>query len=765
MAIEKHPKVCQKDILSHKLTICQSPLTDVSHFFIPATKTPKFKDPHKQTKKQNSPDEAFFVLRTPNSKKFHIFALLNSNNKKTYIIKMSKDKTMKKFASYLISHLRILYLIAILSVSVALILLMFPDSYSKVAYSYTPGSFWQNEDLYAPFDFTILKSNEESSREAQHIRETSTSYFHIDSSAREKAVMNAARQKMQRRDAMVVDKAIALIYNSKGYCANASELNGHPLVVLSGNIGYEIEPDGIMTPSDVEQFVMQTVSDTSSAERLAQLLTDSILTPTLVFDENRTHLELDTRLSQLSYSSRMIEKDELIVAKGQRIDEETALVLSSLEQEENRRNANIASPFLHYLGQALLCIIAFVALYVFLKNIRHPMLEDIKKVTFAFLIVLFISASEAIVVRINPAMVLIVPMCVVPILMRIFFDMRVALYIHIVAVIIIGNMVPNSYEFIFYQLVSGMMSIITVRNFEKRSSFFAVAVVIFTTYSLIYVAGVLSTDASFVNIHPERFLVFFVNALLTLLAYPLIFIFERMFGLTTNLTLMEISSTNTPALRELSQKAPGTFQHSMQVANIAEDLINEIGGNALLAKVGALYHDIGKIMAPIYFTENQNNGFNPHDNIDYEESAHIITQHVRDGIMLAKKYKLPTEVTDFIRTHHGTTVTGYFYAQAKLHRAEEEINIEDYRYPGPKPFSRETAVVMLVDSVEAACKSLKNHDKDSIDSMVDKIINDKISHNQLNNCPLTLRDITRIQSYIKERMMSIYHVRIEYPVK
>ena len=192
---------------------------------------------------------------------------------------------------------------------------------------------------------------------------------------------------------------------------------------------------------------------------------------------------------------------------------------------------------------------------------------------------------------------------------------------------------------------------------------------------------------------------------------------------------------------------------------------NEIGGNALLAKVGALYHDIGKIMAPIYFTENQNNGFNPHDNIDYEESAHIITQHVRDGVTLAKKYRLPSEVTDFIRTHHGTTVTGYFYAQAKLHRTEDEIKIADYRYPGPTPFSRETAVVMLVDSVEAACKSLKNHDKESIDRMVDKIIDDKTSMNQLNNCPLTLQDITRIRTHLKERMMSIYHVRIEYPVK
>ncbi len=672
---------------------------------------------------------------------------------------------MRKFISYIISHLRIFYLISVMALTVVLILIMFPNDYSRVQYDHTVGSFWHGEDLYAPYDLTILKPESESEQEVQRIKDESTRYFYVDSSAEQTARRRLAASDLTRRQGALAAQIVSIVYNSQGYCDTEEELDGHPVVVLTGNVGREVDPRVLTTPTDVERFVFQAVADSGEAMKLTQLLTDSILAPSIVFDANRTHLELDTRLSQVAYSSRMIQQNELIVSKGQRIDEETALALSSLEQEESHRKMADYNSLVHYVGQALLCIIAFVALYMFLKNIRHPMLDDIKKVTFAFFIVIFISAIVALLVRTNPEYVLLAPVCIVPILMRIFFDMRVALYIHIVAVIIIGNMVPNSYEFIFYQLVSGMMSIITVRNFEKRSSFFAVALVIFSTYSLIYIAGVLSTETSFATLQPQRFLIFFLNAILTLLAYPLIFLFERMFGMTTNLTLLEISSTNTPALRELSQKAPGTFQHSMQVANIAEDLINEIGGNALLAKVGALYHDIGKIMAPIYFTENQNNGFNPHDNIDYEESAHIITQHVRDGVTLAKKYRLPSEVTDFIRTHHGTTVTGYFYAQAKLHRTEDEIKIADYRYPGPTPFSRETAVVMLVDSVEAACKSLKNHDKESIDRMVDKIIDDKTSMNQLNNCPLTLQDITRIRTHLKERMMSIYHVRIEYPVK
>ena len=308
------------------------------------------------------------------------------------------------------------------------------------------------------------------------------------------------------------------------------------------------------------------------------------------------------------------------------------------------------------------------------------------------------------------------------------------------------------------------MSIVAVRNFENRSKFFLVSGVIFLSYALIYTFGVLSQESTLNSITAGRYLVFFFNALLTLLSYPLIYLFERAFGLTTNLTLMELSSTNNPALRELSRNAPGTFQHAMQVANISEDLINEIGGNALLAKVGALYHDIGKVEAPLYFTENQNGGFNPHDELDYRESASIIIQHVRSGLELAKKYHLPPSVQDFIRTHHGTTVTGYFYAKQVNEHPDEPLNIADFQYPGPTPYSRETAVVMIVDSVEAACKSLKDHDSQSINQLVDRIVDSKISQNQLENCNLTFGDITRIRKMLKTKMLSIYHARISYPV-
>ncbi|MBQ3949874.1 MAG: hypothetical protein II661_05310, partial [Bacteroidales bacterium] len=431
---------------------------------------------------------------------------------------------MRKFISYIISHLRIFYLISVMALTVVLILIMFPNDYSRVQYDHTVGSFWHGEDLYAPYDLTILKPESESEQEVQRIKDESTRYFYVDSSAERTARRRLAASGLTRRQGALAAQIVSIVYNSQGYCDTEEELDGHPVVVLTGNVGREVDPRVLTTPTDVERFVFQAVADSGEAMKLTQLLTDSILAPSIVFDANRTHLELDTRLSQVAYSSRMIQQNELIVSKGQRIDEETALALSSLEQEESHRKMADYNSLVHYVGQALLCIIAFVALYMFLKNIRHPMLDDIKKVTFAFFIVIFISAIVALLVRTNPEYVLLAPVCIVPILMRIFFDMRVALYIHIVAVIIIGNMVPNSYEFIFYQLVSGMMSIITVRNFEKRSSFFAVALVIFSTYSLIYIAGVLSTETSFATLQPQRFLIFFINAILTLLAYPLIFL-------------------------------------------------------------------------------------------------------------------------------------------------------------------------------------------------------------------------------------------------
>lgn len=674
---------------------------------------------------------------------------------------------MKKLLARIVSHLSLIYKVAAILVTSVLILLMFPNKDRSQRHSYSVGSFWTEDDLYAPCDFAVKKSDEAIAREKMSARQASLLFFTTDSSAYTTAKLRLDKSDMNWQDKRAAARVLEYVYR-KGLIeipADYGDMTQHTIVVLHGNVGSEHNFLDFVSPQQLEEWVeyCHWGSTGDEIERNAQMLRDEIVVPSVRFDNTRTQLELDSRLSQINYASRMLQQGELVIAKGEYIDEEKGLMLESLDQERSGQLEEHYHPFVHSLGQLLLCLIAFTALFMFLKIIRHSILDDDKKVTFVLVTVLFMAGIVALVERINPNWVLLAPICIVPILMRVFFDMRVALYIDLTVVIILGSLVPNSFEFIFYQLITGMMSIITVKNFDRRSDFFVVALSIFLTYSLIYTAGILSQDTSLANISGQRYMMFFLNALLTLLSYPLIYLFEKIFGITTVLTLMEISSTNTPALRELSRKAPGTFQHSMQVANISEDIINEIGGNALLARVGALYHDIGKTLAPLNFTENQNSNFNPHDELDYEESARLITRHVRDGIDLAKKYRLPGDVTDFIRTHHGTTKTGYFYAMWQAAHPGEEPDLMAFKYAGPCPFSRETAVVMIVDSVEAATKSIKEPTREAIAQMVNNIIDGKIREKQLDYCSITFGDITKIRELLIKKITSVYHVRVSYP--
>lgn len=645
----------------------------------------------------------------------------------------------------------LLYKIFAMLITAILIVVIFPHQQHGEHYDYKVGTMWREADLVAPFDFAVVKSADERQSEEVKERQEAILYFWIDSTARSQtmariadagpSVTPAERARLRRQADSIYRRGYLVLPHGVG---NPQERKA---VVLQGNIGSMHFLSDFVTDADLD----------------AGLLRDSMLVPNLVLDETRTALELDSRLSQIAYSSRMVMEGERIVSRGEVVNDETAQVLQSLEAEQDRRFADHYNMYGEMLGQFLLAVIAFVALYFFLLNTRNAILEDDRRVTMVLLTILLMAAVVALVVRVNPEWVLLVPLCIVPILMRIFFDMRVALYVHLTTVIILSSLVPNSYEFIFYQVVTGMLSIVAVRGLDKRSGFFILSLVIFVSYSLIYTAGVLSQETNLYALNPSRYLIFFINALLTLLAYPLIYIYERLFGITTSLTLLEISSTNRPALRELSRKAPGTFQHSIQVANLVEDVMNEIGGDALLARVGAMYHDIGKTCNPMYFTENQTSGFNPHGELDYAESAQIITSHVTDGLELARKYHLPAEVQDFIRTHHGTTYTGYFYAKELERHPDGDFDAALFRYPGPRPYSRETAVVMIVDSVEAACRSLKQHTKEATDKIIDNLIDGKIKAGQLDNCDLTYGDIARIREILKERMISIYHVRVEYP--
>ena len=354
------------------------------------------------------------------------------------------------------------------------------------------------------------------------------------------------------------------------------------------------------------------------------------------------------------------------------------------------------------------------------------------------------------------------PFCLLPIILKAFFDTRLALFTHLIAIIIIGFIAPNGFEFIYLQLMAGIVSILSVLQMYKRAHLFVSAAKIIGIYFISYFALSLTQEGSLTNINWANFLWFGANGALTLFAYPLIFAFEKTFSLVSDVSLLELSDTNNPLLRELAQKAPGTFQHSIQVANLAEEGILEIGGNALLVRAGALYHDIGKMKNAQFFIENQHSGINPHDNLSFEESAQVIINHVNNGVIIAKERKLPDELIDFIRTHHGTSRVGYFYKQYVASFPDDENALSKFTYNGLKPYSKETAILMMADSVEAAARSIKNPTAEKIDQLVEGIINSQIDDDQFVNADITMKDITKVKKLYKKKLQSIHHLRVEY---
>ncbi|MBL0096944.1 MAG: HDIG domain-containing protein [Bacteroidetes bacterium] len=363
----------------------------------------------------------------------------------------------------------------------------------------------------------------------------------------------------------------------------------------------------------------------------------------------------------------------------------------------------------------------------------------------------------------NRVNMLMMPLCILPLITRAFFDTRTALFTHVLSMLILGTVAPGGFNFVYMQVIAGMVAIFSIVNMRKRSQLFLAVSLIFVAYMISFVGLSLLNEGAITKINPMQFLWLGINCLLTLLSYPLIFFIEKSFRVTSDFTLMELTDFNSELLRDLGLKAPGTFQHSLQVANLAESAIYKIGGNSLLVRVGALYHDIGKMDMPMYFIENQSTQINPHDELSFDESASIIISHVIKGIEKAKKFKLPDIVIDFIRTHHGTMMVQYFYNNYIKSFPDQIPNEDDFRYPGPRPFSKETAVLMMADSVEAAARSLPIHDQDAIDNLVEKIISKQIESGQFENCDITYRDISSIKKIFKKMLTSIYHVRVAYP--
>ncbi|NRF39454.1 HD family phosphohydrolase [Pedobacter foliorum] len=667
------------------------------------------------------------------------------------------------------------YIMMVLSV---LIITTFLPKQPRFRYEFEKGEIWKNKDLISPFNFAILKTNPQVDTDKKDalnnvlpiytinkylINDVEEAYLNeFDVKWRSNALPENEKD-MYRESSF---KLLKSIYDKGIIAINAKHQKGsqnYDFSLLDNNVSRAVNSQDVFTvQTALDYFKDNFQSVNLKAKEVIVNLVEDHLQPNIIFNEKLTGIVQENAINSLSTTRGMVQKGELIIAKNNVIDDEIYQKLQSFKEIYEAQSKTIGDSSLVYFGQILLVGFNVCLLMVFLHLFRKDIFADNRQLSLILLVTTTMLLALSWAIKLNLPSLYYIPYCIVPIIIRILFDTRLALYLHLLVILIAGFFVPNSFEFVYYQVTAGMVAIYSIRNLVKREQLLLSALFILTAYFISFVGIALLREGSIGQIEWLNFVPFIVSVLLSLLAYPLIYAFERLFGITSDVALIELTNTNNKLLRELAFKAPGTFQHSLQVANLAEAAIFKIGGNSLLVRAGALYHDIGKIENPQYFIENQNTGLSPHDKLPYEQSAQIIIKHVHKGIEITRRHQLPESVIDFIRTHHGNTRVDYFYQSFLKNSPEKFVDENIFRYPGPIPFSKETGVLMLADSVEAASRSLKNPDAQSINDLVERIIDYKLEQNQLDNCDITLKDLETIKLIFKTMLMSIYHVRIDY---
>ncbi len=664
------------------------------------------------------------------------------------------------------------YKILLFVVTTILIVFIFPKS-GRFKYNFEKGKPWQTENLYAPFNFAIQKSNVEVLNENAIITSQTSRFFNKEADLAAE-VSNSFDESFGKvfndtlRDyKKIKSKGFSILKDFYKYGILSEDIDlkdQDKVVILVDNVEKKITTysnlqklGAIKTTIDKELkgSTLETYSN-----RLTALFFD-VIKSDLTYNRALTDNVLKESLSKVSKNRGVVDKGTLIISKGEVVNDEKYQVLTSLSKEYESQVWSKSSYNWIIFAYTLLVALALLMLLLFIRKYRLDVYKNNTKVTFIFFNVFIMVLLTTLIVNYNSEYVYLVPIAILPLVLKAFFDARLGLFTHVITVLLLGSIVPNSYEYMFLQIIAGIVTILTVSELYKRANLFISVGQITLVYIIAYFAFFVIHEASIDNLKWETFGLFVLCGLASLFVQPLIYVYEKLFGLVSDVSLLELSDTNSKLLKELSNKAPGTFHHSLNVANLAEASANEINANAMLVRVGALYHDIGKMKSPTYFTENQSSGINSHDELSPKESAKIIINHVLDGIEIAKKNNLPDRVIDFIRTHHGTSQVYYFYMKEKANH--EDVDINDFTYPGPKPFSKETAILMMCDSVEAASKSLKEPTSSKIDNFVENIINKQKDDGQFLNADITFKEIESIKKVLKRKLANIYHLRIEYP--
>lgn len=680
-------------------------------------------------------------------------------------MKLSKQQRRTNVTRFLMKCVLVL-------VSTAVIVYFMPRG-DEFGYKYELNKPWNYGLLIANTKFPILKNDSAIHKERETTLRAFQPYYSYDRTVRDSMVSHLRRSVAQEWQGQNADMYLQHIHvlldtiyrhgvlSADDYTRLKEKEHRANIRVVHGNLATPTPLKSVFSPRTAYDYIMS--ADTSMYSRLVlqKYNINELIQPNLFLDEVKSDEELEGLLQNLSNYNGFVQAGQKIVDRGETVTEEVYDVLRSYEQDYEKRN--IADKDVPYktIGQIVFMLVVFTLLTTYLGLFRKDYFENVRNVTLLFALPVLFCVVASLMVSHKVLNVFMLPVCMVPIVIRIFMDSRTAFMFHCGMVLIISMMLNSNYEFVIIQLVAGIAAIQTLRELSQRSQIVRTAFLILVVYVVFYTGYSLFHEND-LKMDTWMYICFTVNCVLLLFTYPLLWMLEKTFGFTSDVTLVELSNVHNPLLQRMSEVAPGTFQHSMQVANLSAEVANKIGAKAQLVRTGALYHDIGKIERAVFFTENQS-GISPHKHLTPLKSAEVIIAHVKNGLALADKNHIPDSIQRFIATHHGLGKAKYFYITYKKEHPDEEIDEAAFTYPGPNPSTKEEAILMMCDSVEAASRSLPEYTEDSINTLVDRIIDSQVSEGFFSECSITFKDIAVAKSVLKEKLKTIYHTRISYP--
>lgn len=661
--------------------------------------------------------------------------------------------------------------IALVVISVTIIVCFIPRN-SGPQFRYDVGKPWMYGSLIAKFDFPIYKTDEAIKEERDSLLRSFEPYY-IFSSDTESRMMTKFFEDfkdgipgMPKNFTSVVAGKIHQLYQTgimgtPEYSAMAKDTSA-VVRLVDGKLATSVKVSSLLSTMGAYEQLFRDETLAPHRALLQRCNLNEYIEPNVVYDRERSETERNDLLGQIPLASGMVLSGQKIVDRGEIVDDYTFRVLSSFEKETQRRSASVRAIPSTITGQVIFVSLFIVLFTMYLGLFRKDYFGKPRSIAMLYTMITIFPILVSLMIEHNIFSVYVLPFAIAPIFIRVFMDSRTAFLAHVVMVMLCAAAVKYQYEFIIVQLVAGLVAIYSLRELSQRAQLFRTAVLVTLACCVVYFAMQLMTDNTFSTVDNSMYKYFIINGILLLFAYPLMLIIEKTFGFISNVTLIELSNTSKDLLRRLSEVAPGTFQHSIMVSNLASAIAEKIGAKAQLVRTGALYHDIGKMQDPAFFTENQN-GNNPLEKMNRVDAARIVISHVPEGLKLAEKYNLPSVIKDFISTHHGTGLAKYFYISYKNEHPDEPVDESLFRYPGQNPFTREQAILMMADSVEAAARSLPEYTEASISNLVDKIINGQMADGFYEYCPITFRDVAVAKQVLIDRLKSIYHTRVSYP--